>query len=224
MAINSSDSIVREMPHAVFMRSYEQSDHMTGPPGGPPHNESKKYSTQRYSTMIHGTWGWRGDWWHPDGDFHSYIRGNFRSDLYCSGMEFSWSGALRRADRKKAGQRLKRWAQGASGQPRLHTVFGHSYGGEVVAHAVNAGMDAKEVVLLSAPIHSYHVTMAQRVKKVIDVRLRYDLVLTLAGARQKFPASSTVVQYTLNKNFLSHSATHDPQVWKNEAIAKHVGL
>lgn len=45
------------------------------------------------SMMIHGTWAWRGNWWYPSGDFHTYAKGAIRPNVYSGGAPFSWSGA-----------------------------------------------------------------------------------------------------------------------------------
>jgi hypothetical protein len=50
------------------------------------------------STMIHGTWAWKGDWWRPKGNgFHEYILRNHRPNLFSRGARFTWSGRLRSA-------------------------------------------------------------------------------------------------------------------------------
>ena len=105
-------------------------------------------------------------------------------------------------------------------------MFAHSYGSEIVARAVNLGMKVDEIIFLSAPIHQPHIDMCPKVTRVIDIRLRNDLVLLLARARQKFPNPSpaNVISYKINRPFWSHSASHDPDVWQTENIASHVNL
>lgn len=178
----------------------------------------------RTSTMVHGTAAWKGDWWYPRGDFHTYIQMGFRNGLYGGGQEFSWSGAYRKKDRALGGERFARWAQAAAGDPGLGTVFGHSYGGEIVARAVNSGALVDEVVLLSAPIHQHHELMLDRVRRVIDIRLRFDVVLLAARARQKLPWRGNLVPFRVDRGMWSHGSTHHPALWEELGIAETVGL
>ncbi len=181
-------------------------------------------ATGLVSTMVHGTWGWKGDWWYPGGDFHTYIQSGIRSTLYQGGQEYSWSGAYRENQRAIGGERFKRWVQASGNQAGLKTVFAHSYGGEIVARAVNAGAAIDEVVLLSAPIHRHHEAMLDRVNRVVDVRLRHDIVLLLARARQSLPDHDRLTTHFVDRNFWSHGATHQPEVWRSEDIARGMGL
>jgi len=174
--------------------------------------------------MVHGTWGWKGNWWYSGGDFHGYVRDGYRNHLYEGGMEFSWSGAYSKGQRALGGERFKRWVDSAGGADGVGSVFAHSYGGEIVARAVNAGALIDEVVLLSAPIHSHHVAMCDRVRRVVDVRLRNDIVLVLARARQSLPARPNVVSHIIERSLWSHSASHEPDVWCREEIAASVAL
>lgn len=180
-------------------------------------------ATGHVSTMVHGTWGWKGEWWYPNGDFHHYVALNYRSDLYGEGQEFAWSGAYSEKQRNMGGERFKRWVLKA-GNFGLRTVFAHSYGAEIVARAVNAGCRIDEAVFLSAPIHHHHRQMLQSVRRVIDVRLKFDIVLLAAGAGQCLPHATNVSEFKIDQNFWSHGATHNPKVWDHYGIASAVGL
>lgn len=173
------------------------------------------------STMVHGTWGWKGHWWYTGGDFHDFIRDNYRSELYSDGKEFSWSGAYSDKQRDLAGDRFKRWADSEGG---LKTAFGHSFGGEIIARAVNMGAQITDVVLLSAPVNYHHLSMLNRVDHVYDVRLKFDIVLTAAGARQRLPPAYNVTEFCLDLPLWSHGATHEPDLWKQHNIANVIGL
>lgn len=216
----SADPIVRELAFASYLQFSDEI------PSSPPPARAKMLTNaqERISTMVHGTWGWKGDWWYNGGDFHSFIQSAYRSSLYRGGQEFSWSGAYSRRQRATGGERFKRWADSAGGDGGVETVFAHSYGGEIVARAVNAGALVDEVVLLSAPVHAHHRQMLSRVRRVVDVRLSFDIVLTAAGADQKLPGAPNVVEYIVDQPFWSHSATHDPALWEKEGIAADIGL
>lgn len=219
VAQRSADPIVRELAFASYLN---RPDYGAAPP---PHQaRDQSVTTDRISTMVHGTWGWKGSWWYPRGDFHSYVVEGARPALYADGQEFSWSGAYSDRQRATGGDRFRRWVDAAGGAAGLGTVFAHSYGGEIVARAVNDGAMVDEVVLLSAPVHSHHRQMLGQVRRVIDVRLDFDIVLAAARAAQRLPAAPNVVEHVVNKRFWSHGATHNPTVWINEGIASAVGL
>jgi len=215
----SADSVVRELAFASQLHAVGD-----GPVDLPPNPDDSADPKGRTSTMVHGTWGWKGDWWYSGGDFHTYIQNDYRNGLYGGGQEFSWSGAFSAKQRTIGGERFKRWSDAAGGPHGLETVFAHSYGGEIVARAVNAGAVVDEVVLLSAPVHAHHKQMLNHVRRVIDVRLAFDIVLTAAGAAQQLPKASNIVEYRVNLPLWSHSATHDANLWRDDSIAATVGL
>lgn len=62
------------------------------------------------STMVHGTWGWKGDWWRPGTPFHQYVVANLRKNLYSRGARYSWSGAYSQSQRIQAARDLIDWA------------------------------------------------------------------------------------------------------------------
>jgi hypothetical protein len=216
----SVDPIVRELSLAAYLSARDPG----AVPPPTPRGSDADLREDLVSTMVHGTRGWKGTWWYPGGDFHDYVADEVRPALYAGGQEFSWSGAYSTAQRAAAGARFARWASAAGGQAGLGTVFGHSYGAEVVARAVNGGAPIDEVVLLSAPIHAHHTSMLQFVRRAIDIRLRFDIVLLAARAGQRLPSASNVTEHVVKQHFWSHSATHDPDVWDTEGIAAAVGL
>jgi hypothetical protein len=216
----SIDPIVRELSFASFLN--RKSTGSVSP--SEPSKGAGTARTDQASTMVHGTWGWKGNWWYPGGDFHSFIAAGVRPALYSSGQEFAWSGAYSDKQRAVAGDRFARWAASTGGANGLGTVFAHSYGAEVVARAVNSGIQIGEVVLLSAPINSHHMQMLGSVGRVVDVRLKFDIVLLAARATRLLPNSSNVTSHVLNSNHWSHSATHNPVIWANEGIAAAVDL
>lgn len=175
------------------------------------------------STMIHGTWGWKGDWWRPGGGFHRFVRAGLRPNLYAQGARFSWSGYYRESHRVRACTDFREWGE-AIAPHGLQSVFGHSYGGEVAARAVLEGVPIGELVLLSAPVTEKVVAAIETGVRVVDVRLRFDPVLLLAGTPQTLPSRSNVTTVRLKRRTLRHSATHDERVWGEENIAGRAGL
>lgn len=245
LGLRSQDVVTRELAHSASLRTVART---SSPPGGSPDTgrdgtglgvpgpggpggpgrgtgppPRPPGAAAALATMIHGTNAWKGDWWHPPGDFHDFIKNPHRPQLYDGGMEYAWSGAYSRQHREIAGDRFLRWTRGASPNG-LGSVFAHSYGGEVAARAINLGADVSELVLLSAPVNEQHVAAITRVDRVVDIRLDFDLVLWLAAAHQRMPADHRVLSHVVPRAYWRHGATHDPHVWKNEHIATQVAL
>lgn len=63
-ALRSPDPIVQQLALAAFQPSGGGDDQ---PPMVPPHTSAP--GALVVSTMIHGTWGWKGDWWRPHSPF-----------------------------------------------------------------------------------------------------------------------------------------------------------
>jgi hypothetical protein len=217
-AARSEDSVVREF---AYIARWSRSDDTPGDYGTSLRLQSARPYT---STMLHGTWGWKGDWWYPGGDFHSYVKLKYRPHLYDEGMEFSWSGAYSQKQRASAGERFSRWARSCAPLDGLGTVFAHSYGGEIAARAINSGTRVQELVLLSAPVNAHHLTALGRVSRVVDVRLKFDIVLALARENQQFPSDPKVTPCVVDRAFWKHGATHAPEFWNDENVAARVGL
>lgn len=215
--VRSPDSTTREL--ALSVRLQRSEDDLE--PGERLGRSSSVAAGEQLATMVHGTWGWKGDWWYPGGGFHSFIKRHHRPRLYDAGMEFSWSGAYSQRQRAIAGERFSRWVHSADG---LRTAFAHSYGGEVAARAVNRGALVLELVLMSAPVNGHHLAALDRVGRTVDVRLDFDLVLMFARERQRLPARKDVKEFIVPGYFWQHGATHDPQLWHDQGIASQVNL
>ncbi len=224
LGLNSADPIVREISLAPFLYHPAETGSTDGSSAPERSSEPRRARAGQVSTMIHGTWGWKDTWWYPGGDFHTYIQREVRQDLYDGGQEFSWSGAFSEEQRILGGRRFHRWATAAGGGHGLHTVFGFSYGSELVARAVNDGALIDEVVLLSAPVHAPHRLMLDMVRRVVDIRLRFDIVLAIARAAQRLPGAANVHEVIIDRPFWSHSVTHDPKIWRELGLAADVGL
>jgi hypothetical protein len=220
-ALRSPDPITRSLAQAAFWPSAELGVADIPPPAAPSAIPAEGVVV---STMIHGTWAWTGDWWEPGGGFHKFICDNYRSNLYNEGAFFTWSGAYRPGHRKRAAERLYKWA-GADGRGGLETVFAHSYGGDVAAAAVAIHRTrVNELVLLSAPATEYVEAAARTGMRIVDVRLYFDPVLGLARRWQRIEKGPKVKQVILKKWRLDHGATHRDRVWRKEDVAKRGGI
>lgn len=174
------------------------------------------------STIVHGTWAWKGDWWAPRGDFHDYLKNSCRSDLYSGGRPFSWSGAFSAPQRSVAANRLASWADEAP-TGELRTVFAHSFGGEVAARATLLGSQFNELVLLSAPVTKPVQSAVDKDPEIAVVRVPIDPVLTAGLLKQRFRGGDLRRTFVLPWHY-SHSSSHDPDVWKSSGIATHLKL
>jgi len=219
--LRSPDQITRSLAMAAFQPT-EPTDSLgqLPPPSGP---AATPPGALVVSTMIHGTWGWKGDWWRPRSDFHEFVLRNLRPNLYSRGAKFSWSGAYSDAQRDLAARDFADWARDVAPNG-IQTVFAHSYGGEVAARAIVAGARVHELVLLSTPVTSHVNACARSNLRVVDIRLRMDPVLALARARQRIPAQPNLMTVLLNRWRLDHGATHDETVWRDEDIATRVAI
>lgn len=215
-ALRSPDPITRALAAAIF------------PPADDPNGAAPDASDVAparvgtgVSTLIHGTWGWKGDWWRPrPGSFHEFILDNHRENLYTEGARFSWSGAYSRGDREQAAIDFYDWATSKVALGGLETVFAHSYGGEVAARAITRGAPVNELVLLSVPVTRPVQAVARSGLRIVDVRLNFDPVLGLARKRQRLKKAINTTEVVLRRWRLSHSATHQPHVWLKEKVAE----
>ena len=210
-ARRATDPIVRELASAAELVS-APSARVPTPAATQPDTRPTE------STLIHGTWGWAGDWWYPGGAFHTFIRADVAPDLYAGGRPFSWSGRLDADERAVAGRRLERWI----GDGALRAAFAHSYGGDVLALAVRGGARVDTAVLLSAPADDLATAMIPRVRRAIDIRLRFDMVLALARAPQAFAADVPVERIVVDQPIWSHGATCEPALWRSEGLAERI--
>lgn len=217
LARNSPDPIARSFALAIGLaEAPSQSD------AALPESAPREPAARIHSTLVHGTFAWRGDWWRPSGGFHKYVLRDLRPDLYAKGARYSWSGALSQRQRIIACGDLLDWANEIS-PGGLRTLFGHSYGGEISAMAAGAGLSIDELVLLSTPATAFVNAAVGSVKRVIDVRLPWDPVLAIAGTPQGLISRHNVtpikIQWTLD-----HSATHDARTWRRQNVAARASL
>ncbi|MHA6695622.1 alpha/beta hydrolase [Homoserinimonas sp. A520] len=218
----SPDAVTRELAAAALFTPPTDNN------GEPDRSEPPARAKGTISTIIHGTIGWKKAWWYRNGDFHDFIKSQHRPGLYSGGLAFGWSGSLSDTQRRIAGDRFRDWADEVGGPNGLKTVFAHSYGAEIAARAANTGARIEEVVFLSAPIHHHHSAMLDRVHRVIDIRLRNDIVLTLAsiykGARHRLPQHDRLTVEIIDRSLWKHSETRNPVLWKQEDLANRVAL
>lgn len=166
----------------------------------------------RSSTIVHGTWAARGDWWRPQGGFHRYLLADVAPDLYAGGDPFGWSGAWRSSARRKAAKHLAAWA--AAHQAPCLNLFAHSHGANLAMLATRRGLVIGRLVLLSCPVHwTKYQPKPGSIAGALSIRTRLDLVILGDAGGQRFPKASGIREHVLPIWF-NHSVSHDPEVWK----------
>lgn len=172
------------------------------------------------SLAIHGTWGYVGSWWRPRlGDFHGFARGSFAPEIYSGNRPFSWSGSLSERHREAAADMLHGWVADCPSAD-LELAICHSFGGDIAAKAHSRSGSIRQLMLLSSPITYDVLAVAMAGMPTVLVRTKWDLVVLASGFRSRFPneLAGSVREIVLDRNYLSHSASHDPAVWEAEDI------
>jgi hypothetical protein len=162
--------------------------------------------------LVHGTWALGATWWQPGGDFHSYLLQELRPDLYKNNDRFAWSGGYSPDARELGAEDLLRWVNSHNEQGL--DLFTHSHGGSVAMLASNQGLQVGELVLLSCPVHfqKYQPDFS-RVRKAVSIRVRLDLVILADRGGQRFKHPK--IEENVLPIWFDHTATHNPDVWKN---------
>lgn len=186
-------------------------------PGG----EVVEGEPSRTGLMVHGTFARQGRWWQPGGDFHTYIKTTraVDPDLYAAPDRFEWSGGYSDAARALAAIELIAWMR--DHQFGCLDVFAHSHGASV-AMLASRSADFGRMVLLSCPVHrrKYFPNFA-RVRKVVSIRVRADLVILADGGGQRF--RDPRIQEIVLPIWFNHSITHDPDTWDAQGLPGRVG-
>lgn len=167
--------------------------------------------------LVHGTWSPRSfppnppNWWQPGGDFHQYILGNVRSDLYSQADYFYWSGDYSDAARAQGATDLATWVT-AHHEDGLDLIT-HSHGGNVAMLGTHSGLQIGELVMLSCPVHipKYAPDFTKIAKAAVSIRVHLDLVILADRGGQKFKLPQ--IQENVLPVWFNHQATHEPDVW-----------
>ena len=177
--------------------------------------ESKKRNRKSDTAVItHGTWASDSSWYKPGGEFYRAVDRE-RPDLHLHDESFRWSGAYKRRARRRDAGRLVQWlADQGLDRPDF---FAHSHGGTVAHLATKRGATFDRLVLMSWPVHRDWYPDFSKVKRIIDIRVRLDLVIMLDRGRQRFRTR----QFNIERHrhgWFDHSATHDPDYWDDHGL------
>ena len=169
--------------------------------------------------VSHGTWAANGTWWRPGGVFYNYLK---TLGLHLHPESFAWSGGYSHPERSLAADELIAWIPGQ--QLNRPDFFAHSHGITVANLATQRGLDLSRVVMMSYPVHATPdnwLPDIDKVTRIVDVRVRMDLVIIADGGGQRLPANwRNHPKVTEARNgWFSHFATHEPDYWQRHGIS-----
>jgi len=169
------------------------------------------------AVLTHGTFAALTRWWQPGGDFYLYLD-SLVPPLKLHDPSFKWSGLYSDGARQLAAQQMADWVVDQNlQQPDL---FAHSHGGTVANLATRRGMRIDRLVLLSWPVHGEWFPDFTQVQRIIDVRVRMDLVIIADRGGQTFtppPEHAGKVESHVN-GWFDHGDTHDPAYWERHGL------
>ncbi len=176
---------------------------------------SKKRRRQSDTAVItHGTFASNGRWYRPGGDFYEALKKN-RPDLHLHDRSFRWTGAYSDSARQADARLLQTWLvdQGL----KRPDFFAHSHGGTVANLATKLGVEFDRLVLMGWPVHKKWYPDFSKVKRIIDVRVKLDLVIMLDFGRQRFKSRKFNIE-THRNGWFDHSATHESSYWDEHGL------
>lgn len=172
------------------------------------------------AVVSHGTWAANGRWWRTGGEFYEYLKG-ITPSLHVHPESFAWSGGYSHAERSLAADELIDWM--SDQQLDRPDYIAHSHGITVANLATQRGLELDRVVMMAYPVHAVPnnwLPDIQKVNKIVDVRVRFDLVIIADGGGQRLPANwRNHPKVTEARNgWFNHSAPHDRDYWERHGI------
>jgi hypothetical protein len=95
--------------------------------------------------------------------------------------------------------------------------FAHSHGGTVAHLATKKGVQFDRLVLMGWPVHQKWYPDFSKVKRIIDVRVRMDLVVLLDGGAQRFRSKDFNIEEHRN-GWFDHSSTRESAYWDDHDL------
>lgn len=174
----------------------------------------KRRRKSNTAVITHGTFAANGPWYRPRGDFYEALKRK-RPDLHLHDRSFKWTGAYSDKARRADAELLKRWVsdQGLS----IPDFFAHSHGGTVANLATRKGVQFDRLVLMGWPVHEKWLPDFSKVKRIIDIRVRMDLVVMMDGGAQRFHSNNFNVEEHRN-GWFDHGSTHDSAYWDDHGL------
>jgi hypothetical protein len=174
----------------------------------------KRYRQSDTAVVTHGTFAAGSDWYQPGGDFYQALAVN-RPDLQVHDQSFTWTGAYSDAARRADALLLKEWIgdQGLT----VPDFFAHSHGGTVANLATKQRVHFDRLVLMGWPVHDRWFPDFRNVQRIIDVRVRFDLVIMLDRGGQRFRTN----QFNIEEHrhgWFDHGSTHQSDYWDDHEL------
>lgn len=166
------------------------------------------------AVITHGTWAGNQTWYQPAGEFHTAL-GAQRPDLDVHDESFVWSGGYSDSARSRAAGELKQWL-GDQGLLRSD-FFSHSHGGTVANLASQDGVEYDRLVLMAWPFRAEWVPDVSNVDRIIDIRVKLDLVILIDGGGQRFPGGQPKLEEHRN-GWFDHSSVHEVDYWDDHDL------
>lgn len=212
----SRDNLIRDIARTALARVWPDHPRLRNLLGKQPQIETHSRSVNT-AVITHGTFARRQRWWTPAGVFYQYLNG-FQPSLHLFEESFPWSGAYSTAGRDLAARQLDAWLAAQSiNQPDF---FAHSHGGTVAHLATRVGTRFDRLVLLSWPHHQAWHPDFNRVNRIIDIRVRLDLVIIAdrGGQRFRVPRAHRHKVEEHKNGWFNHADTHDPAYWNQYSL------
>jgi hypothetical protein len=174
----------------------------------------KRRRASNTAVITHGTFAANGTWYRPGGDFYDALKKR-RPDLHVHDQSFRWTGAYSDKARRADAGLLQQWIsdQGLSAPD----FFAHSHGGTVAHLATKKGVQFDRLVLMGWPVHTKWYPDFAKVKRIIDIRVRLDLVVLLDGGAQRFRSKDFKIEEHRN-GWFDHSSTHESAYWDDHGL------
>lgn len=169
------------------------------------------------AVITHGTFASRSRWWKPGGDFYTYLD-DLTPSLDVHDTSYQWTGNYSHEDRDADAALLFDWIadQGLD----TPDFFAHSHGGTVAHLATHKEARFDRLILLAWPVHEKWFPKFANVRMIIDVRVRFDLVIMADRGGQRFKVQGrrpAKVKEHVN-GWFSHSDPHEPGYWEKNDL------
>lgn len=175
---------------------------------------AKRNRESHTAVVTHGTFAANNDWYQPGGDFYDALATN-RPDLDVHDRSFTWTGSYSHQARQADAILLKQWVsdQGLA----TPDFFAHSHGATVAHLATKLGVEFDRLVLMGWPVYEKWYPDFSKVNRIIDIRVRFDLVILLDGGSQRFRSNQFDIEEHRN-GWFDHSSTHESDYWDDHGL------
>ena len=209
----STDQLVAGVAREVLRQIDPQNEHLQPHVGGRTSQELRDVSSHT-AVVTHGTWARDGAWYQPGGDFYVGLSQN-RPDLHLHNQSFQWSGGYSHGARRLGAIDLEQWLVGQ--QLATPDFFSHSHGGTVAHLATGRGVTFDRLVLMSWPVHQQWFPDFSKVNRIVDVRVRADLVILADRGGQRFRTNQFNVEEHRH-GWFNHFSTHESDYWNDHDL------